>query len=264
MAGSSFDNLTGLVIKAWDDVFAYAAVEQLREVSWGKFPCSRNGQTFLEMMACREGRDAFCVFVGVWRLVTRYKAAGICHVRGRWITAEDIIRDTALPRKVVIDGFVYLRDVSQWLAIAPKSILDRFKIDPASIPTTKPSFSLSDSGSDSSEGGPGETPAMPPEIDTPAFRAKWDEWLAYRRERGLGRYTPRSVTAKLKACASWGEVLAIQAIDAAIEQGWQGFFRPKGAPDGRGKQRGSGAADRRAEKAGREYDEGTLKLPIHR
>lgn len=73
---------------------------------------------------------------------------------------------------------------------------------------------------------PDEEP-FPPILETPAFRAAWNDWLTYRRERRLGKWAPRTVKAKLAELAALGESAAIQSIRESIGNGWQGLFPPK-------------------------------------
>jgi hypothetical protein len=68
---------------------------------------------------------------------------------------------------------------------------------------------------------------FPPELDTPAFREKWEEWLSYRAQRKLQKLVPKSIAAKLKELAPFGEIVAIAEIDRSIANGWQGIFPPK-------------------------------------
>ena len=77
---------------------------------------------------------------------------------------------------------------------------------------------------------------LPAALDTEAFRAAWDEYLAYRRERRLPAMRPRTVAAKLAEMATWGEPTAREAIRQSIANGWQGVFEPK-PTDARGRGR---------------------------
>jgi hypothetical protein len=80
---------------------------------------------------------------------------------------------------------------------------------------------------------PGVSPELPLEqsfpanLDTEAFRSAWTDWLAYRRERRLTAYKPRSIAAQLKELSDWGEAGAITSIRDSIRQQWQGLFPPK-------------------------------------
>lgn len=67
----------------------------------------------------------------------------------------------------------------------------------------------------------------PPPLNTPAFRAAWADWLAYRRERKLSVLKPRSVETKLAELSMWGEAAAIASIRQSIGNGWHGLFPPK-------------------------------------
>lgn len=68
---------------------------------------------------------------------------------------------------------------------------------------------------------------LPGPLNTPAFAAKWDEWLTWRRrERGkaVSETAARKQLAKLAAV---GEARAIQALDLSIQNDWQGVFPEK-------------------------------------
>jgi hypothetical protein len=68
-------------------------------------------------------------------------------------------------------------------------------------------------------------PPLPSSLDTPAFREKWDEWLAYKKSR---RETPQPATQQrqLRQFEEWGIERAIAAIDFTILKGWQGLVEP--------------------------------------
>ena len=68
----------------------------------------------------------------------------------------------------------------------------------------------------------------PNELNTEAFRASWDHYLTYRRERKLAKLKPTSVTTQFKEMAGWGSEAAIAAIRETIRNGWTGIFEPKG------------------------------------
>lgn len=126
------------------------------------------------------------------------------------------------------------------------------------------SNSESDSGSGSSSPKPTQKkraddashadPPIPPELDTPEFLAKWEEWHAYRRERRLPPWLNRTRTAKLKELAAYGHATAIAAIDNSIGNGYQGIVVP-GPAGPQGQTPASRANQRRAEQRGREFAE---------
>jgi hypothetical protein len=97
--------------------------------------------------------------------------------------------------------------------------------------------------------------AFPPELDTPAFRAAWDEYTTYRRERNLSKLQARSVASKFAEFAKLGEPAALESIRQTIANGWTGTFAPKtfqGAAGTRGDPLAS-ARLRRASTAQGEY-----------
>lgn len=78
---------------------------------------------------------------------------------------------------------------------------------------------------------PIEWQALPAGLATDAFRAKWVEYVTYRRERKLQRLGPRSVDEKWKELEKLGEIAAIEAIRHSIANGWTGIFPARnGAP----------------------------------
>lgn len=72
---------------------------------------------------------------------------------------------------------------------------------------------------------------IPESIDLPfaseAFRSSWENWLAYRKESRLRAYKPRGLAGQFKRLLSFGEAAAIECIELAIAQGWQGIPEPK-------------------------------------
>ena len=65
---------------------------------------------------------------------------------------------------------------------------------------------------------------LPPELDTPEFRAEWELWLAYRKERRLAKYKPIGLRRQLNALAAFGPQSAIAAIEQSMAQNYQGLF----------------------------------------
>lgn len=72
-----------------------------------------------------------------------------------------------------------------------------------------------------------ELPPIPPTLDTPAFRAAWSDWLAYRRERRAS-CLPRCLRLQLDYLAGLGEAGAVEAIRRSIRNGWAGLFEERG------------------------------------
>lgn len=70
---------------------------------------------------------------------------------------------------------------------------------------------------------------LPAELDTPAFREAWEQWLADRTERRLPRYTARAQTMQFKRLTEMGHDTAISAIEWSITQGYKGIFPPPAA-----------------------------------
>ena len=70
------------------------------------------------------------------------------------------------------------------------------------------------------------TGTIPLQLDQPAFRAAWSEWLAYRREEKREPVTPRAGNMQLEDLALMGPVRALAAIRWTIAKSWLGIREP--------------------------------------
>lgn len=76
---------------------------------------------------------------------------------------------------------------------------------------------------------------IPGGLDTPDFRAAWSEWLAYRRERKLGKPTGMTIRATFRRFdGDMGPERAAAAIRHSIEKGWQSINEAKEFTSGSG------------------------------
>lgn len=62
------------------------------------------------------------------------------------------------------------------------------------------------------------------------FVRAWNDWLAYRRERKLGKWVEATLKSKAKEFADWGLEATIANIAYSIGNGYQGIFAPKSPP----------------------------------
>ncbi len=67
---------------------------------------------------------------------------------------------------------------------------------------------------------------FPPTLSTPEFADAWQDWVAYRKERGQ-TLKPTTIKAQLAKMQDWGAVDAIAAIRQSILNGYQGIFEPR-------------------------------------
>lgn len=67
---------------------------------------------------------------------------------------------------------------------------------------------------------------LPTNLQTDEFREAWEMWAQHRREKKCS-LTPTSAKMQLKKFSQFGPEIAIQAIEQAIEKGWQGCFPEK-------------------------------------
>jgi hypothetical protein len=78
-----------------------------------------------------------------------------------------------------------------------------------------------------SKSSPIQLQPIPTELDTPAFRTAWGEWIQHREEKGVS-LTQSAASKQLKKVAAWGEARAVAAIDYSIFKNWQGIFEEQG------------------------------------
>ncbi len=72
-----------------------------------------------------------------------------------------------------------------------------------------------------------DTPEIPPPLDTDEFKMKWEEYEKYRRQNGMKKLKPISVSKMWSEMCGWGGAEpAIRAIETTMTKGWQGIFAP--------------------------------------
>jgi len=70
-----------------------------------------------------------------------------------------------------------------------------------------------------------EPPPLPASLDSPPFRAAWDDWIRHRRE--IKKPLTQTQTAKqLALMARMGVDRSIAAIEHTVSMGWQGLKEP--------------------------------------
>lgn len=97
------------------------------------------------------------------------------------------------------------------------------------------SDSDTDANSDTDNSAAAPELPMPDTLLTEAFKAKWAEYVAYRRASRMKALKPASVAKQWSELAAWGHDAAVASIDQTIRNGWQGLFEPRaGAPQRKG------------------------------
>lgn len=95
-------------IKDWKRSFWLKEAAKHDQVSWTKFPVSTEAMSYKRLMATREGRDAYCVFVAIVQMVARKRMPGVLSHEGVHILPEDIALATGLPVKAISSGIELL------------------------------------------------------------------------------------------------------------------------------------------------------------
>ena len=65
------------------------------------------------------------------------------------------------------------------------------------------------------------------------FREAWEDWIAYRRERRLPKWTESTLKRQAKSFLTVGPDSAVEMIQRSIANGWQGLFKPNNPPSTR-------------------------------
>lgn len=168
-------------IKDYQDVFWLKEAARAKEVTWGKFPAARNSTSYRRLMRTSRGNTAYCVFVAIWRLVTRGKVEdGSLVIKGRTITVDDIYDECGIDKQKIADSIEVLKSPEiGWLVTAefaaqnnlvepvPKTEVDRsdsgFKTgEKRALPVNHPFASSSGSSS----------PSYSSSFSSPGFRAR--------------------------------------------------------------------------------------------
>jgi len=112
---------TPLQIKDYQSVFWLAEAARQRHVYWTKFPVVRGGPAYRRLMLTPEGRTAYCVFIGILRIVARAKSTdGLLVANGKPINPVDVALETSIPLDEGTRAWNILREC-EWLrpAAAP-------------------------------------------------------------------------------------------------------------------------------------------------
>lgn len=122
-------------IKDWERHFWLKESAKHAEVTWTKFPVSTESISYKRLMAFREGRDAYCVFVAIVQMVARKRLPGVLRQGNTTIEVADISLATGLAPKVVqasierlaLPTIGWLQPVSDLSATVSPPVVDRFQ-----------------------------------------------------------------------------------------------------------------------------------------
>lgn len=202
-------------IKKWDEVFGSALAEQARVIHWVRLPVTRNSIAYRRLMSTVEGRTAYCVFLGLVRIVARERSNGRCTLRGAPITAEDLSIETSIPRGDCEAAMGMLRSRSVgWIvadgangvrgSVDSRSIDNRSAIDHQSIASNSDSGFEGMSSSPVRGGGAGEGAVINggnAHGAVPTYAACAQVWSAYPKRAAKAAFV-RELQAACMAVAS--------------------------------------------------------------
>jgi hypothetical protein len=69
-------------------------------------------------------------------------------------------------------------------------------------------------------------PYFPEELDTPEFRALWDEWLAHRKAKKVS-LTPQTLHRQMNMLRGLGLERAMACLNNSLTNGYMGLFEPR-------------------------------------
>lgn len=97
--------------------------------------------------------------------------------------------------------------------------------EPPAVPAKKPQQPKPEKP----DPGVAEDVPIPPELDTPSFRAVWADWLVDRRRRRKA-VTQKAATMQLSSLTPLGPDRAIECVQSSIANQYQGLFPDKFRP----------------------------------
>lgn len=192
-------------------------------------------------------------------LLAELEAAGVYSVTDNGVMfSRRMVRDEAFRQSREENGNLGGRPPK------PKGNLDETYREPTEKPT--PNLNITPSSSSSSSSSPSgiktdapatpgaptlpkasrirgpEAVSVPTAIDTDTFRAKWAEWCEYRaaKKKPVSGHAAGAMLSKL---AKFGEATAIKAIEASIENDYQGIFPERESNNGTPQRRDGRRAD---------------------
>ena len=286
-------------IKDWERHFFLKESSKHAEVTWTKFPVSTESISYKRLMAFREGRDAYCVFVAIVQMVARKRLPGVLRHGDTSIEVEDIALATGLPAKLVQNAINRLALPSiGWLQpVADRSETDSPPVENRPATGGQPvnerrktaleveeekeeekTKGISPAAAQLPPSGASEAPPVPAKPKPPPVN--WDPlggWRGIderRRAAWAAAYPACNLDRQLAAMHAWLTANPERARKSNYERfitNWLkkeqdrgGDMRSNGNGNGHrtGSGSGSAAAERRASKAAREYADPDLELVL--
>jgi hypothetical protein len=147
------------------------------------------------------------------------------------LTADDLELMTGFPVEIFSEAFAFFTQKKQgWLVVESSALSARIPAESAETAATVEDIT----GDKKTEQN--SSAVFPEKLNTPAFAAAWADFAAYRAERRLAAWKPRTIAHQLEAMAGWGEAAAVESIRNSIRNGWQGVFPPNAAQGARGER----------------------------
>lgn len=221
-----------LRIRDWELHFENNRTRELKSLGWVPLPNRQDGDGYTELLDHKDGASHY----GAW--VAMVQVASRCDPRGTLLRdakkphdATSLSRMTRFPKQIVQSAIERLISIG-WLE-AVETETDTAKEDSiesqdsAEIPHL-PAVATQDVALNGRERKKGkeqkEEVVFPDELDFEEFKTVWENYIAYRKERGLSRLQSRSIEQQFLEMAGWGRSKAIASINQTIRNGWQGIF----------------------------------------
>ena len=228
-----------LKIRDWEHHFENNRTRELKSLGWVPLPNRQDGDGYTELLDHKDGASHYGAWVAIVQVASRCDPRGTLLRDGRTsLHCSKIAHDSAsLSRMTRIPKHILQAAIERLISIgwleAVETETDAAKEDniesqgDATIPHL-PAVAPQDVALNGRERKKGkeqkEEVVFPDELNSEEFKTAWENYIAYRKERGLSKLQSRSIEQQFSEMAGWGRAKAIASINQTIRNGWQGIF----------------------------------------
>lgn len=222
-------------IVGWDSTFETADTRKRQTLGYFGSPTGCNSKGFRLLMRSNGGVEALGLFQAICQLFATFKkeirkGGKLVNSDGSGMEVADLWQMIGI--SVADNGRLVasltLLEKAGWLVLHDKELTENLPPTCHQLATDVPKnsgFVNVDVNVDVNGDGNEGAAAEPLPFGSDSFKEAWEDWIAYRKERKLSAWKPRTLKTKFKEFATWGEAQAIQAIRHSISNGYSGIFQ---------------------------------------